>query len=339
MSGATTTRFDPANFKKMDGICPATFVLYTDATCRKIDEAAQRKHYRRLVDAGVGALVIGGHAGEIVSLLPDERALLIKLAKEEAKGTVPVIGGVVADGTEDAVIQARDQYRAGADGVMVTAPAIPAWRAEINFLLHHYGAIEQKAGCPLVLFGSPTPLFGPQYWLSPDMLRTLIKELQSVVAVKITSQWDIGGFIRLAQAIKDVRDIGCLEAGGQAAFAHFIYGADGSLSGGSNFGLEEDVEVLKLTKEGQLKEAKEKSDSWLGVYNVVYGTEVGLPVVYFHYRYKVVAWLMGIIDNPHMRLPQMPPALEEIHMMRDALIKAGKPVVRNNIEPLSIAAQ
>src|SRR5262249_16836838 len=204
---------------------------------------------------------------------------------------------------------------------------------------HHYGAIEQKAGCPLVLFGSPSPLFGPQYWLSPDMLRTLVRGLQSVVAVKITSQWDIGGFIRLAHAIKDGRDIGGLGAGGQAGFAHFIYGADGSLSGGSNFGLDEDVEVLKLTKEGHLKEAKEKSDSWLGVYNVVYGTEVGLPVVYFHYRYKVVAWLMGIIDNPNMRLPKMPRGVEKIHMMRDALIRGEKPGVRDQIEPLAVAAQ
>ena len=219
----------------------------------------------------------------------------------------------------------------------MTSPSIPAWHSEVDFLLHHYGAIED-VGLPLVLFGSPSERFGAQYMLTPDMIRTLIQELQSVVAVKITSQWDIGGFIRLANAIKEVRDIGCLEAGGQAQFAHYIYGADGSLSGGTNFGLDEDIATFKPSKEGRYEEAKTLSDSWLEVYNVIYGTEVGLPVVYFHYRYKIVAWLMGIIENPHMRLPQMPPPIEHINMLREALLRAGKAMVRNRIEPLAVAA-
>ena len=321
---------------KMEGVCPATFVLYEDETCRTIDESAQRLHYGKLLEHDIGALVIGGHAGEIASLTAEERAVLIGLAKEEAKGRVPVVGGVVTDATADAVRQTREQQQAGADAVMVTAPCIPGWRNEVEFLLHHYGAIED-VGLPLVLFGSPSPLFGPQYTLSPDMVRTLVEELTSVVAVKITSQWDIGGFVRLANAIKQVRDIGCLEAGGQAQFAHYVYGADGCLSGGTNFGLGEDVETYKLSREGRYKEAKELSDSWLGVYNVIYGTEVGLPVVHFHYRYKVVAWLMGIIDNPHMRLPQLPPTIEQINMLRDALLSAGKSMIRNHVKPLAVA--
>jgi 4-hydroxy-tetrahydrodipicolinate synthase len=322
--------------KKIEGVCPATFALYEDETCRAIDESAQRLHYRKLMEHDIGALVIGGHAGEIASLSAEERAVLIGLAKEEAKGRVPVVGGVVADSTADAVRQTQEQQQAGADAVMVTAPGIPGWRNEVEFLLHHYGAIEE-VGIPLVLFGSPSALFGPQYMLSPDMVRTLVDELTSVVAVKITSQWDIGGFMRLTNAIKQVRDIGCLEAGGQAQFAHYVYGADGCLSGGTNFGLGEDVETFKHSKEGRYKEAKELSDSWLGVYNVIYGMEVGLPVVHFHYRYKVVAWLMGIIENPHMRLPQLPPSIEQINMLRDALQSAGKSVTRNDIKPLAVA--
>lgn len=321
---------------KMEGICPATFVLYEDETCRKIDQSAQRLHYRKLLEHDIGGLVVGGHAGEIASLSAEERAVLIGLAKDEAKGRVPVVGGVVADGTADAVRQTREQQEAGADAVMVTAPGIPAWRNEIEFLLHHYGAIEQ-VGLPLVLFGSPSERFGAQYLLSADMIRALVEKLPSVVAIKITSQWDIGGFMRLANAAKQARDVGCLEAGGQAQFAHYVYGADGSLSGGTNFGLGEDVETFKLCKEGRYREAKELSDSWLGIYDVIYGTEAGLPVVYFHYRYKIVAWLMGIIENPHMRLPQLPPPVAQINMLRDALLRAGKPMVRKHIEPLAVA--
>ena len=114
-----------AQLKKMEGVCPATFVLYTDETCRTIDETAQRAHYRKLLEHDIGAIVIGGHAGEIVSIDADERALLIGIAKEEAKGRVPVVGGVVADGTADAVRQTREQQEAGADAVLGDLPEYP----------------------------------------------------------------------------------------------------------------------------------------------------------------------------------------------------------------------
>jgi dihydrodipicolinate synthase/N-acetylneuraminate lyase len=138
--------------------------------------------------------------------------------------------------------------------------------------------------------------------------------------------------------MREARDIGCLKAGGQAQFAHYAYGADGSLSGGTNFAPADDVAVLRLVKEGKLNEAKALSDSWMPVYDAIYGTQVGLPVVYFHYRYKLTAWLTGVIDNPHMRLPQLPPAVADILVLRDALLRAGKPVVRNVKDPLAVAA-
>jgi 4-hydroxy-tetrahydrodipicolinate synthase len=320
------------------GICPAVFVLYTDETCRKIDEQAQRAHYRKLLQHDIGALVVGGHAGEIVSLDPEERALVVRLAKEEAKGRVPVIGGIVSDCTAEAVRQGKEAAAAGADGVLFTAPAIPGWKNEVNFLLHHYGAVEQAVGIPMILFASPSDRYGHQYMMSPDMLRTLFKQLPSAIGCKITAQWDIGGFMRLARAMKEVRDVGALKAGGQAQYAHYVYGADGSLSGGTNFSPADDVQVLKLVQTGKLAEARKLSDSWMPVYDAIYGTQVGLPVVYFHYRYKLTAWLTGQIENPHMRLPQLPPPVEDILVLRDAIVRAGKPMVRMVKDPLAVAA-
>jgi 4-hydroxy-tetrahydrodipicolinate synthase len=323
---------------KISGICPATFVLYTDETCRTIDERAQRAHFRELAKHDLGALVIGGHAGEILCLDPEERALVISIAKEEAQGRMPVVGGIAGDSTADCIRQGREALAAGADAVLFTTPAIPGWKNEIDFYLRHYGAVEEAVGIPIIMFASPSDRYGHQYMMTPDMAKAMVKHLPSVIGAKITAQWDIGGFMRIARAMREARDVGCLKAGGQAQFAHYAYGADGSLSGGTNFAPADDVAVLKLVKEGKLAEAKALSDSWMPVYDAIYGSQVGLPVVYFHYRYKLVAWLTGVIENPHMRLPQLPPPVEDILVLRDALLRAGKPVVRIVKDPLAIAA-
>jgi 4-hydroxy-tetrahydrodipicolinate synthase len=323
---------------KISGICPAVFVLYTDETCKKIDEKAQRAHYRRLLEHDLGALVVGGHAGEIVSLEPEERTFLIQMAKEEAKGRVPVVGGVVADSTAEAIRQGKEALAAGADAVLFTPPCIPGWKTEVDFLLHHYGAFEEAVGIPIILFASPSDRYGTQYMITPDAMKKMLKHLPSVIGAKITAQWDIGGFMRIARAMKEVRDVGCLKAGGQAQFAHYVYGADGSLSGGTNFAPADDVAVLKLVKEGKLQEARTLSDSWMPVYDSIYGTQAGLPVVYFHYRYKLTAWLTGVIDAPWMRLPQLPPPVEDIMVLAEALRRAGKKVVRNVGAPIAVAA-
>jgi 4-hydroxy-tetrahydrodipicolinate synthase len=322
----------------ISGICPAVFTLYTDETCRTIDYAAQRLHYRRLLQHEISALVIGCHAGEIASLTPEERSELIAIAKDEAKGRVPVIDGIVADSTSEAIRRGHEAVQAGADGVLFTSPSIPGWRNEINILLHHYGAFEDAVGIPIILFGAPSDRYGHQFMLTPEAARALVKSLQSVIGMKITAQWDIGGFLRIANAMKEVRDVGCLKAGGQAQFAHYVYGCDGSLSGGSNFSTADDIAVRSLVKQGKLAEAQALSDSWMPVYDAIYGTQVGLPVVYFHFRYKLAAWLSGAIEAPWMRLPQMAPPLEDILVLRDALLRAGKPVVRDVKQGIPVAA-
>ena len=315
--------------ERLDGICPAVFTIWTDETCRELDEDAYKDHLRFLTRYPLGALVVGGHASEIPAQSDEEKVRIIRIAKDIAGDKMPIVAGICSDSTREAIKQGKEARDAGADAVMITPPSIPGWTtADPVYMIRHFGAFEEHARLPIVLIGAPAPEFGTVYHLSPNAIADIVRAVPSIIAVKITSSWNLGAFVRARRAIKEVRDISCLQAGAQNTFGTFVYGADGNLSGATNFRPDDDVQILADVKAGRLDEARRLADSWNEVTDVMYGMQVGLPVVPFHYRYKVVAWLMGMLPRPHMRLPQLPPPLHEIELLREALLRAEKRVVR-----------
>ncbi len=70
---------------------PSTYVI--SLTCfdedDRFDAEAQRGHFRRLAEAGIGVFVGGGGSGEGYTQSRDEYRQLMQVAKEELKGKVP----------------------------------------------------------------------------------------------------------------------------------------------------------------------------------------------------------------------------------------------------------
>jgi 4-hydroxy-tetrahydrodipicolinate synthase len=85
------------------GIIPSPPIVYTDATCRTIDEDAYRAHLRYLLGYPITGLCVGGHAGETECLTMDERLRVVQIAQQEAAGRVPIMGGVIADSPWSAI--------------------------------------------------------------------------------------------------------------------------------------------------------------------------------------------------------------------------------------------
>jgi 4-hydroxy-tetrahydrodipicolinate synthase len=60
----------------------------------RVDEVALRRSVRRLIDAGVNGLFVGGSAGEGPLLADREWRRLMEIVRDEAKDAVPLLGGV-----------------------------------------------------------------------------------------------------------------------------------------------------------------------------------------------------------------------------------------------------
>jgi 4-hydroxy-tetrahydrodipicolinate synthase len=76
-----------------------------------------------LIAAGVHGLTPLGSTGEFAYLDRAQRTAVVQATIEAAAGRVPVVAGVAATSTAEAVAQAKDYQRLGADGILAILEA------------------------------------------------------------------------------------------------------------------------------------------------------------------------------------------------------------------------
>src|SRR5690606_3066028 len=87
-----------------------------------LDYAAYRSLIDWHVQEGTDALVVVGTTGESPTVSMEEHAELIRVAVEHAAGRIPVIAGVGANSTEEAIHLAKHARAVGADAVLSVRP-------------------------------------------------------------------------------------------------------------------------------------------------------------------------------------------------------------------------
>jgi 4-hydroxy-tetrahydrodipicolinate synthase len=106
-----------------------------------------------LVAAGVHGLTPLGSTGEFAYLDNAQRTEVVRATIEAASGRVPVIAGVAATATADAVAQAKAYEASGADGVLAILESyFPLTGAQVE---NYFRAIADAVGLPVVLYTNP----------------------------------------------------------------------------------------------------------------------------------------------------------------------------------------
>src|SRR5262245_13795293 len=106
-----------------------------------------------LIEAGVHGLTPLGSTGEFAYLNREQRTAVVQTSIEAANKRVPVIAGVAATATADAVEQARLYQRLGADGILAILEAyFPLKDAQIE---GYFRAIADAVDIPVVLYTNP----------------------------------------------------------------------------------------------------------------------------------------------------------------------------------------
>ncbi|MBV1798482.1 dihydrodipicolinate synthase family protein [Siccirubricoccus sp. G192] len=116
-------------------------------------EAGLRRLVDHLIASGVHGLTPLGSTGEFAYLDASQRRRIVEVVVDQAARRVPVVAGVAATTTADAVRQVRDYAAIGADGILAIMEAyFPVPEAGV---ISYFQAIAEATPLPVVLYTNP----------------------------------------------------------------------------------------------------------------------------------------------------------------------------------------
>jgi len=299
---------------RLRGIIPATVLPLTERY--EIDEDSLREYIKWLTKPRVGGLAVNVDTGEGPHLYTEEKVKVLEIVKDTVEDTVPIVSGLQANFTSEAVEVADAMKCAGADALLVFpiaafygSPLPP----EVPYAYHK--TVADKTKVPLVLFQLQKDLGGAEY--SPECLSKLAT-IEEVIAIKEAS-FDAMKFLKTLKLLRSMpKRIAILTGNDNFIFESMVMGADGALIGFGTLATDLQVEMFELIEKERYSEAREIADRLQPLADVIFSP----PVRNYRSRTKEALVMLGVLKHAHMRPPLMPISDQERAVVRVALKKA-----------------
>ena len=205
------------------------------------------------LEGGASGLVPVSVAGEGDLLDETERRYVMQRVVLRARGRVPVIAGILADGLEAAGAQVEGAAQCGVDGLLAK-PSGDGPQA----IVEHFRAIGRSAGLPIVLLDYP-PATPP---LPVELIALMAECIPEVAGIKLEDQPTEAKMARLRAAVgQRMRIFGGLS--GAFGLRELEHGADGFFTGCPQPELL--VQTMALFRDGDLAGAASAFESLRGV--------------------------------------------------------------------------
>jgi 4-hydroxy-tetrahydrodipicolinate synthase len=295
---------DPMKTPDLRGITVATVLPFND------DLAIDWDGYRRVLDYcacsdGIAAVFVNGHAGEGGSLTDEERHAVITRTRAHV-GNKPVLGGVIAHSTAEAIRQAKLAEDAGAACAVLFPPApigggaVATPRAPVAFVSEVRAAI----GIPVSIFQYPV---ASGFGYSTQTLAEIAK-IDGVIAIKEGSD-TIFAYDENRRAVKKANpQVAILPSNFNWFLPQLAAGGDGILSGLVSLAPHLFIELWQASLADDLKAMRAVNERMYPIVRAIYGPA---PIIDMHTRMKVGLKTLGLIGNANPRPPLLPvlPAL------------------------------
>ena len=119
----------------------------------RVKDAVLARLCERLIASGVHGLTPLGSTGEFAYLDRSQKRRMCEVTLEAAAGRVPVVAGVAATTTAEAVRQAIEFERLGCAGILAMLEAY--FPVPEDGVVAYFRAIAEAVDCPIVLYTNP----------------------------------------------------------------------------------------------------------------------------------------------------------------------------------------
>ena len=240
-----------SNASMWHGVLPAITTPFT--ADGKVDHAFLAKHAVQLIDAGCNGIVPLGSLGEAATLSFEEKLEILHTLVKALNGRAPVIPGIAALSTDEAVRLAKQAKAIGCGGLMVLPPYVYStdWRE----MGAHVRAVIAATDLPCMLYNNPVAY---KTDFAPAQIAELAAEFANLQAVK-ESSGDVRRFAGIRSLLGDRLQL--LVGMDDAIVEGVAMGAVGWVAGLVNAYPQESVKLFELARDGG-PEATESLYAW-----------------------------------------------------------------------------
>lgn len=212
----------------------------------RVDDAVLAALVEHLIGAGVHGLTPLGSTGEFAYLSRAQKQRIVEVTVAAAAGRVPVIAGVAATTTADAVEQAVAWRKLGCSGILAILEAY--FPVADEGVVAYFGAIADAVDCPVVLYTNPQ---FQRADLSLAAIRQLVEDHENIRYLKDAST-NTG---RLLSIMNSVPDLAIFSASAHVPACVMLLGGVGWMAGPACLIPRQSVRLYELCRAGRWEEA------------------------------------------------------------------------------------
>ncbi|KAK4634642.1 Putative 4-hydroxy-2-oxoglutarate aldolase, mitochondrial [Fulvia fulva] len=242
MNGSTHSNVPPA------GIWAPAVTFYDND---ELDLTSQAKYYKYMSKHLTGLVILGTNA-ETFMLTRDERAALLKTAREAVGDGYPIMAGVGGHSTKQVLEFISDASAAGANYALVLPCAYFGKQTTPKVINTFYSEVAEKSPLPIVIYNFPAVCNGID--IDSDVMVDLAKKYPGkIVGTKLTCA-SVGKITRLASTFESSE---FATYGGQSDFliGGLAVGSAGCIAAFANIFPKTVRHIYELYKQGKHEEA------------------------------------------------------------------------------------
>ncbi len=272
----------------------------------EVDLDAAQRVATYLVDNGNDGLVISGTTGESPTTHAPEKVDLVRAVKEAVGDRAIIVTGACSNDTAHAVRMAEQGAEAGADGVLALVPYYS--RPSQSGIVAHLTLIAEATELPVMVYDIP----GRTGIALSEESYDHIANRDTIVAIK-----DATGNVASAKNRIERTGLAWYSGDDVLTLEFLRAGAVGAVSVTSHAVSRQLADMVAAHDDGDSAEADRINAEMMPVIEAVMGAGLGAVMA------KAVMEALGVLDNRHLRLPQLAASPHEYEDLKVALSAAG----------------